>query len=485
MREEKKKIIIVEDEAIVAADLKNTLELLGYEVPAITSSGENAVIEVARFQPDIVLIDIMLKGKMDGITAAGKIRERFGVPVIFLTAYSDNKTLERAKKTEPYGYIIKPFTRAEIKSAVEMALYKAAMEKKFRKEKEYTESLIKTAQAIILILDERGRIRDFNPYMEKISGYRIDEVTGKDWVNTFLPAEDHGKIRKLLKRAMKNVPTKGNVNPIKTRDGNLIYIEWYDKTLQDSTGRVTGLLAIGQDVTDRLKAEVKIKLQRKKLRQFSGKLLAVREEEKRKFAAALHDEIGAMAVAIGAKLKTVEHRIKAAKNKAAIADIRDAAKMLKKSIKIFKNMSVNLRPPNLDIIGIEGAIREYIDKISRTTKLKITFGAGRQEINLKGKKSIVLYRVTQEVLTNIQKHSFAKNVKISLKRGKSEITYKIKDDGRGFSVEELESEGDTKMGIRGMKERVRSIGGKFSVKSSPGQGAEITVTVPDGKRRKK
>jgi len=481
----RKKILIVEDEAIVAADLKNILELLGYEVPAITVSGERAVIETARFQPDIVLMDTMLVGGMDGITAAGKIRERFGVPVIFLTAYSDNKTLERAKKTEPSGYIIKPFTRVEIKSAVEIALYKAGMEKKLREEKEYTESIIKTAQAIILILDERGRIRDFNPYMEKISGYGIEEVTGKDWVNTFLPAEDRGKIRKLLKRAMTNVPMKGNVNPIKTRDGNLIYIEWYDKTLKDSTGKVTGLLAIGRDVTDRIKAEARVKLQRKKLRQFSGKMLAVREEEKKKFAAALHDEVGAMAVVIGAQLKAAELKIKAAKNKAAIVDIRNTAKMLKKSIKIFKNMSVNLRPPNLDIIGIEGAIQEYIDKIRRITKLMITFSAGRQEINLKGKKSIVLYRVTQEALTNIQKHSFAKNVKISLKRGKEEVTYKIKDDGKGFSVAKLESEGDTKMGIRGMKERVRSIGGKFSVKSSPGQGTEITVTVPDGKRRKK
>ena len=124
-----------------------------------------------------------------------------------------------------------------------------------RAERDFAESLIDTAQAIVLVLDTEGRIVRFNLYMEEISGYRLDEVQGKDWFSTFLPSRDHEKIRRIFKAAVSNIRTRGNINPILTRDGIEIEIEWYDKTLKDAEGRVVGLLAIGQDVTERMRAE--------------------------------------------------------------------------------------------------------------------------------------------------------------------------------------------------------------------------------------
>ncbi len=125
-------ILIVEDETIVAMDIEDELVGLGYTVAAIASSGQEAIEKTAKTRPDLVLMDIRLKGKMDGIEAAEQIRTRFNIPVVYLTAYADDDTLERAKITEPFGYIIKPFQERDLHTTIEMALYKHRIERKLQ-----------------------------------------------------------------------------------------------------------------------------------------------------------------------------------------------------------------------------------------------------------------------------------------------------------------------------------------------------------------
>ncbi len=118
------RILVVEDEHIVAMGIKKMLKSLGYTVTGVASSGEDAISKAESTFPDVVLMDIMLKGEMDGVEAAREIREKFDVPVVYLTAYSDNKILERAKSTEPFGYIIKPFDEKDLYSSIEVALHR-------------------------------------------------------------------------------------------------------------------------------------------------------------------------------------------------------------------------------------------------------------------------------------------------------------------------------------------------------------------------
>jgi CheY-like chemotaxis protein len=126
-------VFIVEDEAIVANDIKETLKSLGYSVPGIVNSGELAIEKVKETQPDLVLMDIHLAGKMDGIEAAGRINSVYDIPVIYLTAYADKDLLDRAKITEPYGYILKPYDERELHSVIEMALYKHKIDGEIKK----------------------------------------------------------------------------------------------------------------------------------------------------------------------------------------------------------------------------------------------------------------------------------------------------------------------------------------------------------------
>ncbi|OQA01486.1 MAG: putative transcriptional regulatory protein pdtaR [Bacteroidetes bacterium ADurb.Bin408] len=143
----KLKILVVEDENIVAKDIQNSLTKLGYKVSGVVNSGEKAIAEVDESRPDLVLMDIMLKGKIDGIDTAKILRERYDIPVIFLTAYADENTLEKAKISEPYGYIIKPFKEKELQTTIEMAVYKHEKDFKVKKERDLYHSIVENKDA--------------------------------------------------------------------------------------------------------------------------------------------------------------------------------------------------------------------------------------------------------------------------------------------------------------------------------------------------
>src|SRR5918998_5646729 len=130
------RILVVEDESIVALDIQERLESLGYDVPTTVAAGETAIEQAGLLRPDLVLMDIQLQGRMDGIEAADHIRQRFGIPVVYLTANADHPTVQRAKVSEPFGYMIKPFEERELHTTIEVALYKHRAEHRLKESEE-------------------------------------------------------------------------------------------------------------------------------------------------------------------------------------------------------------------------------------------------------------------------------------------------------------------------------------------------------------
>lgn len=158
----KARILVVEDESITARDLQLTLQELGYEVVAKASSGKEAVREAEAHKPDLVLMDIFMPGEVDGVEAAKQINVRLGIPVVYLTAHTEEETLNRAKITAPFGYIVKPFNDRDLRSNIEMALYKGRMERQL---KESYQRLQKNLRGMIDLISELIRMRD--PYLHK------------------------------------------------------------------------------------------------------------------------------------------------------------------------------------------------------------------------------------------------------------------------------------------------------------------------------
>jgi len=172
-------ILVVEDESIVAEDIRRSLQNLGYEVAAVVSSGETAIQKIEQTSPDLVLMDIVLQGKMDGIQAAEQTRTRFNIPVVYLTAYADDKTLERAKITEPFGYIIKPFKERELQINIEIALYKHKMEKKLKESREWFSTTLRSISDGVIATDPKGCVIFMNPVAESLTGWKLESAAGR------------------------------------------------------------------------------------------------------------------------------------------------------------------------------------------------------------------------------------------------------------------------------------------------------------------
>ena len=171
------RIMIVEDEALLAADIQRQLEGLGYTITAIAASSEKALKKIDEDPPDLVLMDIRIKGEADGIETAQEIKNRHGIPVVYLTAYADKTFLERAKVTEPFGYMIKPVETKELHAAIEISLYKAEMDKereRLMKDLEMALAEVKTLRGFIPICANCKNIRDDEGYWQQIEKYITD-----------------------------------------------------------------------------------------------------------------------------------------------------------------------------------------------------------------------------------------------------------------------------------------------------------------------
>jgi two-component system response regulator LytT len=155
----KTNILIVEDESIIAKDIQHSLKKLGYTVVGVTSTGEDAIKLTEELKPDLILMDIMLKGDISGIDAAIQIREKYNIPIIYLTAYADESNLNRAKISEPYGYILKPFKEIDLRTSIEMSLYKHEKETDVKKERDFLYSIIENKDSKdILFVKSNSRL---------------------------------------------------------------------------------------------------------------------------------------------------------------------------------------------------------------------------------------------------------------------------------------------------------------------------------------
>jgi PAS domain S-box-containing protein len=173
------KILVVEDERIIAEDIKIRLDQLGYDVISISASGEEAIETAQTKRPDLVVMDIMLGSTMDGIEAAQIIREQFDIPIIFLTAYVDDVLLARAKIAEPFGYILKPFDDRELGSTVEIALYKKKIEAALRTSEVFNKNILNATPNPMVVVDPDTSIRFVNPAFERLTGFSSQEIVGQ------------------------------------------------------------------------------------------------------------------------------------------------------------------------------------------------------------------------------------------------------------------------------------------------------------------
>lgn len=255
----KPKILVVEDEGVVAINLEHILGKLGYDVSELCASGEIAIVKASEIRPDLVLMDIVLQGEMDGIQAAEHIRSQFDIPVVYLTAYAEEDILQRAMVTQPFGYILKPIEERELHTTIEMALYKHSMEKRLKENKKWLETTLRSIGDAVVTTDTEGRITFMNPVAEALTGWRQAEALGKrlNEVVVIVNEDIGAPVEHPSERVLREGTVVGQTNhPVLiASNGTEVPVDDNTAPIQDDEGNVTGVVLVFRDVTRRMQAE--------------------------------------------------------------------------------------------------------------------------------------------------------------------------------------------------------------------------------------
>ncbi|MDD4944827.1 MAG: response regulator [Rhodoferax sp.] len=345
----KANVLVVEDELIVARDIAQQLQALGYHVVGMASTGEQAVAMACELKPALVLMDVQLASAMDGIAAAQAIRSQLALPVVFLTAFSADDVLARAQLTEPFGYILKPFTERELGTVLAMALYKH-------------------------------------------------------------------------------------------------------------------------------QAEARLRTSTRQLKALSQRVLEVQEQERRRVAIELHDELGQSLTAIKINLQLGERY----KDRAPPELYAENLRIVEEALKQVRHLATGLRPSMLDDLGLAPALKWMAEQSANRSEFEVTFHHERTQVRLAPEIETACFRIVQEALTNISRHAQARHVDIALRRDGADLLLSVHDDGQGFdlaAMQERASAGGS-LGVLGMQERAILLGGTLSISAAPGQGCTVQLRAP-------
>jgi PAS domain S-box-containing protein len=256
-------ILVVEDEKIIARGIEKRLKGMGYAVAALASTGEEAVQKATELRPDLVLMDIHLGAGMDGVEAAALIRGRLNLPVVYLTAHSDDATLGRAKLTEPFGYVLKPYEDKDLQTAIEIGLYKHRMERRLRENERWLAATLASIGDAVIATDEGGRVRFLNSVAEQLTGWTQADALGRDVVELFKVVEDHSR-QPVPNPALEALARGETVtlarNCILINKARAEYpIDDSAAPIRDGSGQVAGAVLLFRNVTERCRLEEQLR----------------------------------------------------------------------------------------------------------------------------------------------------------------------------------------------------------------------------------
>jgi len=311
------RILVVEDEGLVGRDIRNMLFALGYDVVDIVSRGEDAIRIAEAAQPDLVLMDIVLKGEIDGIAAAERIWERWSIPVIYLTAYADESTLARAKLTQPFGYVLKPFDERELQTAIEMALYKARLDSQLREREEWLATILRSIGDGVIATDQEGRVAFLNPLAERQTGWSQKDALHRPAGEVLNVAEDPAG-------ALAADPDGLRESLLRTREGESVPIEWSVSPIRPGKGASKGMAFIFRDISRRRRADAELKESRDRLEKALSatvQALSMTIELRDPYTAGHQRRVGKLSDAIGRALGLPAARVEGIRISGDIHDI--------------------------------------------------------------------------------------------------------------------------------------------------------------------
>ena len=439
-------ILVVEDESIIAMDLKVRLLKLGYGVAGLVSSGEEAVAKALDLQPNLILMDIMLRGGIDGVEAARQIQAQMSIPVIFVTAYSDKHTLQRAKLTDPFGYLTKPFEDANLYTAIEIALYKHSAEKSLKEKEQWLAATLRSIGDGVITTDTYGRVTFMNPVAEALTGWSSEEALGDQIDQVFRINDAEGNTA-----AGGHLTLEGSESGLSaprllvSRAGDHIPVEKTETAIVGERGQVAGKVVTFRNVADRQRAERELRESEVRYRQLALENAVLLEQARQDTETKSR------------LLQEINHRVK--NNLSVILGLIYAEQCQRPANEnidyqaLMAGLATRIR--SLSTVHNMLSRSEWtplrLDELSQEVIFLVlqTLPAGKivqvevtpSLVRVAPKQASSLALVINEMMTNVAKHAAQVNhvirVKVSIHLVNDEVVYEFRDSGPGYPQQVL------------------------------------------------
>ncbi len=486
----KTRILIVEDESIVAVDLKKTLENSGYEVVGLARSGELAVNKAIELEPDIILMDIMLEGKMTGIEAAVEIRKKKDLPVIYLTAYANESTLSQAKLTQPFGYILKPFDEKNLVSTIEMAVYKHVLDRRLKENEERYRKLVEKSPVAIGILTGR-QIVYANPYAVKMFGAASEEELKSRYIFDFIQGDFADRLKDTMLKIIKEGETVEVINEkLSTLDGKQLDVEL--TAIPVNYQEKPAIQVVIRDVTELNKKEEERKNYTEKLKNMN--------ETKDKFLSLIsHDLKSPFNSMMGytEMLKNEIDDLSKEERDLFIGSVHDSTRHIYNLLNDLLEFSkfylgmIKIEPTEIPLKKLVDENIEFLSSTARRKNISLN-NCINGEFEVMAEEDM-LNSVFRNLITNAIKFTGkGGRVEISAEPDHDHLNISVSDNGIGmdestkqtlFVIDSKKSrpgtanEEGTGLGLILAKEFIEKNGGKISVVSEPGKGTTFTFSL--------
>jgi len=475
---EKVKILLVDDNPDNLVSIEAALESLNEELIS-ARSGTEALRFLLENDFAAILLDVKMPD-MDGFETAELIRSRKRsqhTPILFLTAYHNDEHLFRGYDLGAVDFLFKPIVPEILRSKVAVFVELSRSAQRQRKQAEILakaelkfRSLLEAAPDAMLITTGEGEIVLANSRADDLFGYSRQELLGKN-IRVLVPSwtldgYHVGELSSACKDGS-TFPSEISASPLQTEEGLLI------------TSAI-------RDISERKRAEQRIAEQtqqlheaNRELRHLSSRIVAIRDEERRRLGRELHDSQGQYLAAIKMNLEMIE-TTDAALSPVQKSALTEAITLLERSMREIRVISHLLHPPLLDEIGLQAVVPWYLNSFSERSGIQVDLDMPSDIAKLPDQVELAVFRVLQECLTNVHRHSGSKAAKVKILSEENSVTLEVSDRGRGVSSQNG-SDPIMGVGITGMRERIRELGGNFEINSSV-EGTIVRAVLPLGEQ---
>ncbi|MBI3850586.1 MAG: response regulator [Verrucomicrobia bacterium] len=480
------RILIVEDESPVATLLERYLKKAGFSISAKAETGEEALRQAESLYPDLVLMDIEIKGGIDGVETAQRLHDRFDIPVVFLTGLADEATLDRVRQSDSFGYLLKPFRPGELKASIELAFKKHKGERKLKEIEQWFSAAIKAIGDAVITTDKAGRVTFVNPVAEALIGWSQHQAVGSSLSDVFHVID--GPVRAAGENPVTRVVRKGMTagfpreTVLLAKDGREAPIETNVSPIKNDQGHIIGSVLIFRDIAERKQAERELNRSREQFRSLVAHLQSVREEERTRIAREVHDELGQLITGLKMDLAWLEKKLpqerKVTPGSHLLEKTQSMSALLNQMVQSVRKISAELRPGVLDNLGLVAALEWQAREFETHTGIPCKITTDLEEADFDADLSTAVFRIFQESLTNVARHAKATSVAVSFKECSGQLLLEVTDDGCGISDSALRK--SSSFGVLGMRERAAILGGEFWINGKAGAGTVVTVKLPHG-----